>query len=80
MAVACTLVIVVCGPLLRPGTGVCIGIVIHKALDVLQDIKAADGRPSAHRVGLVAYFKSSRVTLPILHRCLHVTLPFAAKR
>ncbi|KAJ7924634.1 hypothetical protein B0H13DRAFT_1863860 [Mycena leptocephala] len=58
---------------------VCIGIVIHKALDVLQDIKAADGRPSAHRVGLVAYFKSSRVTLPILHRCLHVTLPFAAK-
>ncbi|KAJ7882585.1 hypothetical protein B0H14DRAFT_2703212 [Mycena olivaceomarginata] len=47
-----------------------IGLVIHKALDVLQDIEAADGRPGAHRVGLVAYFKSSRITLPILHRCL----------
>jgi hypothetical protein len=47
-----------------------IGLVIHKALDVLQDIEAADGRPGAHKVGLVAYFKSSRITLPILHRCL----------
>ncbi|KAJ7830025.1 hypothetical protein B0H14DRAFT_2808404 [Mycena olivaceomarginata] len=51
-------------------TGVYIGLVIHKALDVLQDIEAADGRPGAHKVGLVAYFKSSRITLPILHRCL----------
>ncbi|KAJ7927663.1 hypothetical protein B0H13DRAFT_2312293 [Mycena leptocephala] len=47
-----------------------IGLVIHKALDVLQDIEAADGRPGAHKVGLVAYFRSSRITLPILHRCL----------
>ncbi|KAJ7879659.1 hypothetical protein B0H13DRAFT_1892150 [Mycena leptocephala] len=45
-------------------------LVIHKALDVLQDVEAADGRPRAHRVGLIAHFKSSRVTLPILHRCL----------
>ncbi|KAJ7832994.1 hypothetical protein B0H13DRAFT_2370659 [Mycena leptocephala] len=47
-----------------------IGLVIYKALDVLQDIEAADGRPGAHKVGLVAYFRSSRITLPILHRCL----------
>ncbi|KAJ6473688.1 hypothetical protein C8R45DRAFT_1011568 [Mycena sanguinolenta] len=45
-----------------------IGLVIHKALDVLHDLEAADARPRLHKAGLVAYFKSSRVTLPILHR------------
>ncbi|KAJ6587925.1 hypothetical protein B0H19DRAFT_1300263 [Mycena capillaripes] len=47
-----------------------VGLVIHKALDVFQDIEAADGPPKAHKVGLVAYFKASRVTLPIFHLCL----------
>ncbi|KAJ6473837.1 hypothetical protein C8R45DRAFT_1011948 [Mycena sanguinolenta] len=47
-----------------------LGLVIHKALDVLQDLEAVDARPRTQKVGLVAYFKSSRVTLPILHRCL----------
>jgi hypothetical protein len=52
-------------------TGVYVGLVIHKALDVFQDIETADGRPKGHKlVCLVTYFKASRVTLPIFHRCL----------
>ncbi|KAJ7707171.1 hypothetical protein B0H16DRAFT_1633750 [Mycena metata] len=46
------------------------GLVIHKALNVLQDIETADGRPKAHKVSLITYFKASRVTLPIFHLCL----------
>ncbi|KAJ7736295.1 hypothetical protein B0H16DRAFT_1574133 [Mycena metata] len=47
-----------------------LALVIHKALDVLQDIEAADGRPKAHKFSLITYFKASRVTLPIFHLCL----------
>ncbi|KAJ6587930.1 hypothetical protein B0H19DRAFT_1225943 [Mycena capillaripes] len=47
-----------------------VGLVIHKSLDVLQDIEAADGRPKAHKVSLITYFKASRVALPIFHLCL----------
>ncbi|KAJ6473804.1 hypothetical protein C8R45DRAFT_1011893 [Mycena sanguinolenta] len=57
-----------------------IGLVIHKALDVLQDLKAADARPRPHKAGLVAYFKSSRVTLPILHRCLRDAGTFLSRQ
>ncbi|KAF7355873.1 hypothetical protein MVEN_00915900 [Mycena venus] len=57
-----------------------IGLVILKALDIFQEIEATDGRSRAYKVGLVAYFKSSRVTLPILHRWLLATYSVASTR
>ncbi|KAJ7029893.1 hypothetical protein C8F04DRAFT_1264453 [Mycena alexandri] len=53
-----------------------VGLVIHKALNVLQDIEAADGRPKAHKVSLITYFKASRVTLPIFHLSLYFVVVF----
>ncbi|KAJ7026501.1 hypothetical protein C8F04DRAFT_1268024 [Mycena alexandri] len=53
-----------------------VGLVIHKALNVLQDIEAADGRPKAHKVSLITYFKASRVTLPIFHLSVYFVVVF----
>ncbi|KAJ7673663.1 hypothetical protein DFH06DRAFT_1172979 [Mycena polygramma] len=46
-----------------------LGLVIHKRIDVMQVIETTDGQRRIGKLGLVAAFKSSRLT-PTLHRCL----------
>ncbi|KAJ7732614.1 hypothetical protein B0H14DRAFT_3168908, partial [Mycena olivaceomarginata] len=47
-----------------------LGLVIHKTLDVVQDIEAMAGRPNPHSA---CFLKLFRTTLPTLHMCLRDT-------
>ncbi|KAJ7195968.1 hypothetical protein GGX14DRAFT_199531 [Mycena pura] len=56
----CTSMVVVCIYLI---------LIVHKARDVIHVIDDAEGQPTRHKLGLLAAFKTTKMT-PALHVCL----------